>query len=248
MEIAEHTTVVAEEGELFAGAAGRGGLEVNIPTCPEWNMQDLVRHLGLIHLWAAAHVDQPHAEPDGSIDLPDLAGFWPDLAGSWPTDDDLADWYRATNANLVRVLNSAPPDLERFTFLPAPSSLAMWARRQASETAMHRFDAENAIGVPASFEAVFAADALDELLSGFAPRRRKLPLAGDRTIHVHAEDTDDHWLLTIGPEVTTTSLSDGPADMGLTGTASDLYLVLWNRGEDSSVTVTGDQQCPVSSF
>ncbi len=46
----------------------------------------------------------------------------------------------------------------------------MWSRRQASEIAIHRFDAENARGVSSHFEPEFAADMLDELLSGFAPR------------------------------------------------------------------------------
>jgi len=40
-------------------------------------------------------------------------------------------------------LASAPPDLDCLTFLAAPSPLAMWARRQAHETAIHRVDAES---------------------------------------------------------------------------------------------------------
>lgn len=34
------------------------------------------------------------------------------------------------------VLESAPADVAAFTFLPAPTPLAIWARRQASEIAM----------------------------------------------------------------------------------------------------------------
>ena len=48
------------------------------------------------------------------------------------------------NANLIEALDSASPDLEAWTFLPAPSPLAMLARRQAHETAIHRYDAESA--------------------------------------------------------------------------------------------------------
>ncbi|MFT5201404.1 MAG: hypothetical protein ACI9C1_000779 [Candidatus Aldehydirespiratoraceae bacterium] len=203
-------------------------------------MRKLVQHLGLIHLWAAAHVDQPHPEPGFGSDLASLAIFWPDLADSYPADADLVDWYRKTNANLVRVLESTPPDQECFTFLPTSSPLAMWARRQASETAAHRFDAENAVGMMSGFDPVFAADALDELLSGFAPGRQALPISTVRTMHVHAVDTDDHWLMKLGPEVTTTSRTDGPGDLTLTGRAADLYLTLWNRGGDSTISIIGE--------
>ena len=74
----------------------------------------------------------------------------------WPDDDDLINWYLDTNANLVDALESAPPDVESFTFLPAPSPLAMWARRQAHETSIHRFDAENAAGIASEFDPTFA--------------------------------------------------------------------------------------------
>lgn len=241
MEVAEHTAIVAREGRQFAAAARRSGFGVHIPTCPEWDVRDLVRHLSEIHLWAAAHVDQPHSKP-WVDDLSELTAFWPDLAVFWPEDDDLIDWYLDTNANLVRALESAPPDVDSFTFLPAPSPLAMWARRQAHETAVHRFDAENAIGVVSEFDPVFAADGIDELLVGFAPRRQEFPVASDQTMQVLARDTDDHWHLKIGPNGIATSRGDGPADVTLTGTAPDLYLVLWNRGDDSSITVTGDRE------
>lgn len=242
MDTNEYIEVVSKEGTLFAAAAERGGLDVRIPSCPEWDMRDLVKHLGLIHLWAAAHVDQPHPDPGFGTDLDGLAGFWPELADSYPKDGDLVDWYLKTNANLVRVLESTPPDQECFTFLPTSSPLAMWARRQASETAAHRFDAENAVGVMSAFDPVFAADALDELLSGFAPGRQALPISNERTMHVHAVDTDDHWLVMLGPEVTTTSRADGPGDLTVTGSAAALYLALWNRGDDSTVSIVGDDE------
>ena len=50
-------------------------------------------------------------------------------------------------ADLVAALAAAPDDLECWTFLPAPSPRAMWARRQAHETAIHRVDAELAAGL-----------------------------------------------------------------------------------------------------
>lgn len=241
MEIAEHITVVGREAKALAAAAEQGGLDVPIPTCPEWNMRDLVRHLGMIHLWAAGHVVQRQDASWGD-DLGEFPRVWPDLAVFWPDDEKLVSWYLETNANLVKTLEAAPPDTDSWTFLPAPSPLAMWARRQAHETAVHRFDAENAAGIASEFDPVLASDGVDELVAGFAPRKEEFPVDRDRTMIVHATDTDDRWHITLAPTGITTVRSGGPADVTLSGAASDLYLTLWNRGEDSSIDVTDDHE------
>ena len=241
MEIAEHITAVGQEANLFAEAARKGGLEADVPTCPGWDIRELLRHLSMIHLWAAGHVSQLH---DGSWgdDLAELTESWPDLAVFWPDDEKLINWYLETNANLVHELETAPPDVESWTFLPAPSPLSMWARRQAHETAVHRFDAQNAAGIPSGFDSVFAADGIDEMLMGFAPRRDEFPIESTKAMLVYATDTNDHWHVTLAPDGITTIRDDGPADGTLTGDASDLYLVLWNRRADSRITITGDSE------
>ncbi len=241
VEITEHIEIVGVEAKLLAQAAEKGGLDVDIPTCPGWDMRELLRHLSMIHLWAAGHVAQLHGGSWGD-DLAELAEYWPDLGVFWPDDDKLVDWYLKVNANLVDALKSAPLDVESFTFLPAPSPLAMWARRQAHETAVHRFDAENGAGIASSFDAGFASDGVDELLAAFAPRTSKLQRTTTQAMVVHATDTDDRWHVTLSPEGISTIRGDGPADVTLTGDASDLYLALWNRSGDANVTVTGDQQ------
>jgi len=241
MEIPEHITAVGQEARLLAEAAEQAGLDVDIESCPGWDMRELVRHLMEIHLWAAAHVAQPHDKP-WIDDLAELTAFWPDLAVFWPEDDELIDWYLRTNVNLVDALESAPLDVKSFTFLPAPSPLAMWARRQAHETAVHRFDAESAAGIASAFEPEFAADGIDEMLAAFAPRATAFPLESAKTMVVHATDTDDYWRVTLGPEGIATVRGDGAADVTLSGNAHDLYLAVWNRGDDSSLTVVGDRE------
>ena len=173
MDVSDYIGFVASEGALFAAAAEHGELSARIAPCPDWDMGDLVRHLGMIHLWAAANVAFPEPNWLDVEELPDLVRYWPDLtgeSGEYPNDAELVTWYRATLANLVEVLESAPADVAAFTFLPAPSPLTMWARRQASEIAIHRFDAEQARGIATHFDPQFAADMLDELMCGFAPR------------------------------------------------------------------------------
>ncbi len=240
MEIAEHITVIGQDARLFAEAAGQSGLEANIDPCPGWNMRDLVRHLSEIHLWAGAHVAR-RATKMWVDDLAELSASWPDLAVFWPDDDHLIDFYLATNANLIRELESAPADVEAMTFLPAPSPLAMWARRQAHEISIHRFDAQNAAGMTSGFDPALAADGIDELLTAFAPRARTFPIEVTRTMAVHATDTDDRWHVTMGPTGIATRRGTGPADVTLVGRAADLYLTMWNRGQDAGIEVAGDQ-------
>lgn len=240
MEIDRHIAVLELEAQLFAGAARRTDLDAPVSSCPGWDMRDLVRHLAEIHLWAAAQVANRAAKM-WVDDLSELSTYWPDLAVFWPRDAELIDWYLETNVNLVRELTSAPTDLECRTFLPAASPLAMWARRQAHETAVHRFDAESAGQTQTSFEPEFAADGIDELLGAFAPRRSKFSIDNPGTMAVHTNDTDARWHVTMAPNGITTTVGEHPADVTLSGPASDLYLALWNRGDDSTIEVVGNR-------
>jgi len=245
MDVSDYIGFVASEGDLFASAAEQGELSVRIAPCPDWDMRDLVRHLGMIHLWAAANVAFPESDWLEVEELPDLVRYWPDLAGEsgeYPDDAELVAWYRDTLANLIEVLKSAPADVAAFTFLPAPTPLTMWARRQASEIAIHRFDAEQARGITSQFDPHFATDMLDELLSGFAtrPSSRRLDVERPQVIHVHAEDVGEHWYVTMNPEATETSREGDAADLTLAGMAADLYVLLWNRTPDSSIKTSGN--------
>lgn len=242
MEVSDYIDYVESEGKGFAAAADMGELSVEIPACDGWTMRELVRHLGMIHLWAAANVAFPHDDWLDVGELPDLVQFWPELAngGEYPDDADLVGWYRDTLANLVTVFRSTPADHECFSFLPAPTPLTMWARRQASEIACHRFDAEVARNIATEYDPQFAADILDELLSGFAPRPSERDVDSARTIGIHATDVDEHWYLTIAPEGITTTREDSDADLTARGTAGELYLLFWNRTPADSVDLTGD--------
>ncbi len=239
MDVDIHIEAIRREGGRLAEAASRARLDDPIPWCPGWDMRDLLRHLSEIHLWAASHVAR-RAVREGVSELADLEVAWPDLAIFWPDDEALIDHYVATNANLVAELESAPPDLATWTFLPAPSPRQMWARRQAHETAIHRYDAESATASASGFEPAFAADGIVEILTAVAARAHELPLESTVTMAISPSDVDERWLVSLGPDGIETVRSDGPADLVLTGPASDLYLAVWNRGDDTAIALTGD--------
>jgi len=137
-----------------------------------------------------------------------------------------------------------------WTFLPAPSPLAFWARRQAHETAIHRADAQAAVGEVAEYGPDFAADGVDELIMGFAARSaaRNEGVAGGprRALVVRAAETGQEWTVESGADGRVSRVRRGEhgADCTVAGPASDLYLLLWNRSVPGTgdVTVTGDDE------
>jgi predicted lipid carrier protein YhbT len=62
----------------------------------------------------------------------------------------------------------------------------------------------------------------------------------DRVLHLHADDVDEHWSLTIGPDGIQASRQGGDADLTATGTAAHLYLLMWNRTDGSALQLAGD--------
>jgi len=242
VEIAEHIDAVRRQGDLLAAAATRSGLDASVPPCPPWQVRDLLRHTGYIHRWAARHITEC---PDTVLDGPSEA----DILRGGAADPDLLAWFRVGHAALVETLSTADPGLQCATFIDAPSPLAFWARRQAHETAIHRADAESALGNQPEYAPDFAADGVDELIMGFGQRRKYRPSAehtGD--MDVRATDTGHAWH--VGTEdgriqarrEPTPPGSARPAGCTVTGPASGLYLFLWHRADaaQAGVTVTGD--------
>ncbi|MFE7563572.1 maleylpyruvate isomerase family mycothiol-dependent enzyme [Kitasatospora sp. NPDC057500] len=237
MEITAHLDALRREGTLLADAAARTDPAAPVPTCPEWRLRDLVLHTGRVHRWATAIVRDRLPAP---LDAERHQAVW----GEQPEDAELVAWFRTGHAALVDTLAAAPADLDCWTFIPAPSPLGFWTRRQAHETAVHRADADAAAGVEGPHtDPEFAQDGIDELLAGFLSLgRSRVRSERTRTVQVSASDGPGRWLLTIGPEPLVVERAEGPADLTLTGPARDLYLLLWNRlpGGTGRVAAVGD--------
>src|SRR5437762_8081947 len=137
MEIAEHVNALRREGEWLADAAERAGLDAPVPPCAPWQVKDLLRHTGYVHRWAARHITEC---PDQIIDGPSEE----EILSGGADDARLLAWFRDGHAALAQTLATADPAVACATFMPAPSPLAFWARRQAHETAIHRADADSA--------------------------------------------------------------------------------------------------------
>ena len=242
MDLDRHILALETEGALLASAAEQATLSAAVPSCPSWQVRDLIRHQGYVHRWAGAYISVPiRAEAPELTEAEQLA--------SGPADDRLMGWFRHGHAALLATLRTTDPGVACWTFMSAPSPLAFWGRRQAHETAIHRADAQLAAGQAPGYEADFAADGVDELImcfyardGGDGPDRE---LAPERTLLIRAADTGQQWRAELSPDgqqVAQVSRGGGPAACTLDGPASGLYLLLWNRAEADAggVKVAGD--------
>ncbi len=223
------------EGRAFGAAVERVGLTAKVPSCPGWTVGDLLTHLGRVHRWVTDLVDRDSTEPFPYTDR--------------PTEGDLLEWYRAGLSGLLDRLVRVDPQRPAWNFTPtAPKVAGFWARRQAHETAIHRWDADLAGGRDGTcdFTRELSADGVGEVLESLLPRlARREPLASARgVVRVGCTDTRDDWLVTLAPgrvdALRSTDHGHDHPDATITGPAGSVYLTVWGRRPPDTVTITGD--------
>ena len=205
-----------------------------MPTCPAWNVRALLSHQTMVHRWATAHV----TGTDPST-LPSQTEIGDSVA-------DLQDYYADGLQRLLEALDAAPATLDAMTFLrDAPAPREFWARRQAHETTVHMVDALAAAHerFPTTAEAAIdrdlALDGIDELLAGFFTRGRSKLFDGEAfTMLVAPDDSDRRWHVRVAETLTISAQPTPSPRLSIGGTAAAIYLGLWNRGNE--LTLTGD--------
>ena len=231
VEVARRLELLTGVGTALAESAESAGMSAPVPSCPGWTVRDLLAHVGTVHRWAGTIVGERRTGPA--------------VEAAEAPKDGLVEWYRDGHTALVDALTAAPAELDCWSFLPSPSPLQFWSRRQLHETAIHRVDAGLANGESVAYGADLAADGVDEIITGFLPRpASRIHLPSDRCLTVRATDANRLWRVVIGPGlpvgVEIASGQPQPSDCTVSGPASDLYLLLWNRGDRSGLDVEGD--------
>lgn len=234
--VEEYARAVEAAAGHLAARAGDAGLSAAVPTCPRWRVADLLAHLGVVHRWATSHL---RGGPEYQVSRTRVQSEVP--------PSELVGWFEAGAGDLVAALQAAPAELSAMVFLhDAPAPRLFWARRQAHETTVHSVDAlAAALGrAPTAEESgigtALALDGLDELLCGFVTRgRSKLRRQDGATLAVLPSDADRAWVLRLGEQVSTDRVGADDercrgAGVRFRGTATQLYLGLWNRGTEVS--------------
>jgi len=207
-----------------------------VPSCPDWDLGQLVRHLGGAHGWAETAVRTRATEPvpdDPVNDIPRRTGEDPAALAARLADGAV---------RLADALRDAGPDTAVWT--PGPGGTAMfWARRMTHETLVHRADAALAVGAEFTASEEVALDALDEWLtySTLPEAYEGTPalLGPGRTVQLHATDTGSDWLVDLTADAPVLRHTAQPAAVEIRGTLTDLLLLVYWRPAPT-VKVTGD--------
>jgi uncharacterized protein (TIGR03083 family) len=229
--------LAADASRLREVAAGDLGAPV--PTCPDWTVADLVRHVGVVYLHKTECM-RLNAFPDP----------WPpDVADEEP----LALLDRSYTA-LTGEFATRAPESPSVTWFDPEQTVGFWIRRMAQETVIHRLDAELALGVPAApIPADLAIDGVDEVLVRFLAfgstewREDFGDLLDDcdgRAVQVRAGDSS--WLVRLTKDGVMVS-GPGDADAGaadvaatVSGAPDAVLIWLWRRSGDEAITTQGD--------
>jgi uncharacterized protein (TIGR03083 family) len=222
-----------EFGELIRSADP----STPVPTCPDWTLKQLFRHVGRGNRWAAQIVADRRCDP---LDPRDVRN------GKPPEDADAAiDWLNAGAKALVTAVDQVGA-ARVWTFL-GPRPAGWWIRRRLHEVTVHRADAALSTGGAVDLPPELAADAVSEWIELMANQKLPKPaLERGQTMHLHA--TDDglgptgEWTIVHDEDGLWWSHNHGKGDVALRGPATDLLLVLTRRrtADDLGIEVFGD--------
>lgn len=217
------------------GADGEGGgaeadLATLAPSCPGWNVHELVAHLGTANWWGGANVREanPEARARGMRAVTESAPAATEGSAA------LAQWYAGLAGAAIESYAEAAPDAPTWTFA-GPGRADYWLRRQLHETAIHRWDLERALSGEAGTTPLMddvAVDAVDEFCTALRPIISAAAPPLPVTIRVRAGERE--WVL------------PGAEDAGeveVAGPPETLALLLWGRvGADADgLEITGDR-------
>jgi uncharacterized protein (TIGR03083 family) len=243
---------LARESARFAAVLRDTNPDAAVPTCPDWDADDLIWHLADVQWFWGTLVREKVTEDERAegLDHPPR----PDERGA------LLDFYDQASRDLGEALAATAPDSPTWTW-SQDQTAGFIRRRQAHEALIHRVDAELTAGDRTPLDPALSADGVDEVLRvmyGGVPTWGEFTPEHASTIRVHATDAGATWFLTLGNFVgtdpddgTTIDESDlrvaatdpgGPAAAELRGSAADLNCWLWHRPADGEVARSGDEK------
>ncbi|MFH8343568.1 maleylpyruvate isomerase N-terminal domain-containing protein [Streptomyces sp. NPDC018045] len=238
---------VLAQTDLLRQTVRGADLKATVPTCPEWTLEDLLRHVGGAYRWVDTVVRTRATEMVPHEATPNHKG---------PTGSDpaaLDAWLADGARRVVEALREVGPDARIWTWAPDQPS-GFWARRMVHETAVHRADAAATTGAAFSLDPEVAADTVEEWTQLICLVPRLMPdhpanrlLGTGRTLRLHATDAPPgapaDWLLDFTGDAFTYRHSSEEATVTLQAPLADLLRVYYRRlpTDTPGVRITGDR-------
>lgn len=208
-----------------------------VPTCGDWNLTQLFRHVGRGNRWSAQIISEHRTQPLDPRDVRD---------GRPPEDLDAAIEWLNRGAQLVIDAVGRVGSERVWTFV-GPRPAGWWVRRRVHETAVHRIDAALALGDELELPAELAADSLSEWLELATSDTRRAPaLDHGQTIHLHATEEQlgptGEWTIAHDDDGLRWSHSHAKGDVALRGPVNALLLATVRRrtADQAGLEVFGD--------
>jgi uncharacterized protein (TIGR03083 family) len=241
---------LVRESARFAAALRDAPSDARVPSCPDWDADDLLWHLGEVQWFWGEVVERRIVEPAEVEKL---------VRDDRPADRaGLEAFYAESSARLAKALTDTPPETTVWTWSDEQSA-GFIRRRQAHEALVHRLDAELTAGNRTQMDRALCVDGVDEVLRimyGGHPGWSTFTRAEGQTLRFQATDSGDSWLVTLG-RLTGTHPDRGPIDetdidieatdpgtpaaATITGSVEDLECWLWHRATVGEVKRSGDE-------
>ena len=227
-----------EQTRAFGDLIRSGDPATPVPTCGEWTLRQLSRHVGRGSHWAAQIVAERRIEP---LDPRDVRNGRP------PDDPDAAiDWLNDGAQALIDAVDRVGADARVWTFL-GPRPAGFWLRRWLHEVTVHRADAALALGRKFDLPPELAADAVSEWIDLVASRKSApAPVDRGQKLHLHAAETalgpTGEWTIVHDDDGVWWSHNHEKGDVAVRGPVTGLLLALTRRrtAADLGVDVLGD--------
>jgi uncharacterized protein (TIGR03083 family) len=237
----DYAAALFEQNRAFGEVIRSGDPSTPVPTCPDWTLHQLFRHVGRGDRWAAQIITD---RVDHFLDPRAVEGGRPP-----PDPDDAILWLHAGARRLIDAVEQAGLETPVWTFL-GPRPAYWWVRRRLHEATVHRADAALALGVEYTLATELAADAISEWLERVAAEAGRdgapLPLDEGNTVHLHATDPGlgvaGEWTIRADAGRITWSHDHGKGTVALRGAATDLLLAVVRRVAvaDTDIAMFGD--------
>lgn len=241
LEFIDLLRLMDERSTAFrAAVAAAPSLDVQVPTCPEWTLFDLVQHLGEGRRRWAAIVAAGPADAPPAVSSPEP-----------PREREaLLAWFTASTTELLDALREAGPDRGCWTWWgpsQSPQTTGAVARHQLQQVAVHTYDAQVAVGAPQPLPDEVALDGVDEFLTTCVANTAAWPHK-PAVIDYHATE-GRCWRLWFSADgaraarLPTPAAAEVPevAYVSARGTANELVMFFYGRIPADSLQLDGDR-------